>query len=875
MKNNLESKEGTQKSVSSPYVAKPMRHKIFRSFLLVSFLSILLIASTVIIHLMHLRTELDKNTESFVTKTNEMFSKNMTERLTSSLVSTVDEKASLIEDSIFVFKSRVEQVAHYATQMYTHPELFVPRSVEPPLIENVGKVSVMKTFQEGVNPASPALQSEVRLLGAASDILRFHRTNGALVDEIFLETTSGICVSAGTDSEWYIGKDGKPLPYNLDNEPYIKNVFRSGIPYFSPSLVDDFSDDLFVAYSVPFYRGNEIAGVACATMVDTGLFAMLERIFGGSMGTAFILDVEDDGLGNLVYSTAKEGELRFDKRKVINFYDSENRALSELMEKCMNSEHGLLLMELDGEEQYVAYARVASAGWAFLMTFPKEEILSSTNVLLRKLQKNGQEELSFVNSVIVKVVLSLLIIFSILIAILLFVARRLSYLVTKPMKMLMEKVCTLNAENLSFSWNHDTKDEVQILAQTFSGLVDRMKKYIADVVSVTSEKEKISTELCVATNIQADMLPKKFPDCTEFNLYASMRPAKEVGGDFYDFFMVDKRHLAIVVADVSGKGVPAALFMVIGKTLIKDHTVPNVDLGKAFTEVNDLLFQANGDGMFITAFEGILDLFSGEFRYVNAGHEPPYIFHNGTFEARELEPAFVLAGMPGMKYEAGRMMLEPGDKIFQYTDGVTEATNASEKLYGFERLGEVLNEHGSESPCGIIKSVSESVDAFVGEAPQFDDITMLCLEYKNRMEVGELMISESFVVAAETDNLSRVQEFVTETMKKGCASSEAISQIDIATEEVFVNIASYAYPDDAVEKFVWVSCHIRGNDMTLTFKDRGVPYNPLEKQDPDVDVPVQDMKIGGLGIFMTKQLAEVGYEYADGCNILTLRKKIA
>lgn len=258
----------------------------------------------------------------------------------------------------------------------------------------------------------------------------------------------------------------------------------------------------------------------------------------------------------------------------------------------------------------------------------------------------------------------------------------------------------------------------------------------------SSRAMKNEAELNVATNIQQSMLPcifPAFPEREEFDIYATMDPAKEVGGDFYDFFMVDASHLAIVVADVSGKGVPAALFMVIGKTLIKDHTVPNRDLGMIFTEVNDLLCEANSEGLFITAFEGVLDLVTGEFKFVNAGHEMPFLSRqNGPFEAQKLRPGFVLAGMEGMHYKAGSFQLEPGDRIFQYTDGVTEATDAHNTLYGMERLNNILNRDLGSTPEQVLAAVKEDVYKFVGDAPQFDDITMLCLEYKNKMNPKEV-----------------------------------------------------------------------------------------------------------------------------------------
>lgn len=278
------------------------------------------------------------------------------------------------------------------------------------------------------------------------------------------------------------------------------------------------------------------------------------------------------------------------------------------------------------------------------------------------------------------------------------------------------------------------------LSSICTTVAGRTRRLLERQIKDSEERQRISTELDVATRIQADMLPcifPAFPERPEFDIYATMNPAKEVGGDFYDFFMVDETHLAIVIADVSGKGVPAALFMVIGKTLINDHTKPNTDLGKVFTEVNELLCQSNNEGLFITAFEGVLDLVSGEFCFVNAGHEMPFIARAGNaYEPYKLRPGFVLAGMEGMKYQSGHIQLAPGDKIFQYTDGVTEATNAANELYGMERLTNVLAQNTAKSPAELLPIVKADIDAFVGEAPQFDDITMLCVTFVKAMDGG-------------------------------------------------------------------------------------------------------------------------------------------
>ena len=299
-----------------------------------------------------------------------------------------------------------------------------------------------------------------------------------------------------------------------------------------------------------------------------------------------------------------------------------------------------------------------------------------------------------------------------------------------------------NAENglevKVFKTYGNLNSEVGELAVSLSQMIRNIEVYIENLTAMTADKERIGAELSIATHIQSSMLPcifPAFPDRKEFDVYATMNPAKEVGGDFYDFFMVDERHVAVVMADVSGKGVPAALFMVIGKTLIKDHTQPGISLGSVFSDVNNLLCDSNSEGMFITVFEGVLDLATGEFTYVNAGHETPYICRKGEcFEAYKVRPGFVLAGMEDMRYKEGRMQLAVGDRIFLYTDGVPEATNADNEMYGSGRLHNALNAHKDKALEELLTKIKADVDSFVREAPQFDDITMLCLEYKEPLQ---------------------------------------------------------------------------------------------------------------------------------------------
>lgn len=278
----------------------------------------------------------------------------------------------------------------------------------------------------------------------------------------------------------------------------------------------------------------------------------------------------------------------------------------------------------------------------------------------------------------------------------------------------------------------DTRDELGHLYHSIRQMESDIYTYIDDLTAVTAEKERIGAELDVATHIQASMLPcifPAFPERSEFDIYASMQPAKEVGGDFYDFFLIDDDHLAVVIADVSGKGVPAALFMVIAKTLIKDHTQAGTDPSQVFTKVNQQLCESNDEGMFVTAWMGVLEISTGHMVFVNAGHNPPLIRQgNGKWEYLKQRPGFVLAGMEDIRYKSGELQLNPGDALYLYTDGVTEATNTDEMLYGEARLKVILDTADYDTSEQQLASIKEDVEMFVGDAPQFDDITMLVLK---------------------------------------------------------------------------------------------------------------------------------------------------
>ena len=313
--------------------------------------------------------------------------------------------------------------------------------------------------------------------------------------------------------------------------------------------------------------------------------------------------------------------------------------------------------------------------------------------------------------------------------------------VVKPINIIADEVKRFgeanerNEESEKTLTSIKTNDEVELLAESIDKMEKDMLAYVDNITAITAEKERIGAELNVATKIQADMLPSifpAFPERNDMDIFASMDPAKEVGGDFYDLFMVDDDHLAVVMADVSGKGVPAALFMVIAKTLIKNHLQNKEPVNEALINANNQLCEGNDEGYFVTTWAAVVDLKTGDVEFADAGHELPLVIHpDGSVEGfKPTKKRPPLATMEDLQFLLDRFNLAPGDKLFLYTDGVPEATNAENELYGMDRLKAVLEKNCKASPKEILVAVRADVDAFVGDAPQFDDLTMLAFERK-------------------------------------------------------------------------------------------------------------------------------------------------
>lgn len=413
-------------------------------------------------------------------------------------------------------------------------------------------------------------------------------------------------------------------------------------------------------------------------------------------------------------------------------------------------------------------------------------------------------------------------------------------------------------------------DELSTLAKSIDKMEEDMLTYIENLTAANAEKQRIGAELSVASTIQESSVPNIFPAFPlrkEFDIFASMTPAKEVGGDFYDFFLIDEDHLAFTIADVSGKGVPAALFMMVTNILINNRAHMGGTPADVLTFVNERICEHNKADMFVTVWFGILDLKTGLITAANAGHDNPAVLHRGgEFEIVNNRHGIIIGAMDGIQYKNFEIQLNEGDKIFLYTDGVPEATNADNQMFTVDGMINALNKEKEAAPDKIISNMKESVEKFVGDAPQFDDLTMLCIELKE-------LNKNSLTVEASTEKLPDVLAYVDSFLEANECPMKAQMQIDLSVEEIFVNISNYAYGDETGEAEISVSKV--DNSVEITFKDSGTPYNPLEKEDPDVTLSAEERSIGGLGIYLVKKnMDDVIYNYADGKNVLTLRKRI-
>ena len=636
-------------------------------------------------------------------------------------------RADLADDIFQNFQKSVVILAEEAELLYDSQDSYGEVSIPPPDVSNDGTLAVQLLYSAETDPEDPAIIAEAGLIGNMQDALYAVNDNSPNMVSDYIATETGIMMQADYISGAKFDSEGHILPYEAHERPWYIGVKATEKPFFTSVTKDAHTSRTGIICGAPIFHDGKLAGVAGAGMYLDNVEAIVTGMDLGENGDAFILNQE----GKVLFSTSGTGTLA----ATVDGKDlrtSENPVLADLAENAVAGQAGMEALEIDGRACYVAYSPMETVGWSFFTILPREDVEKPAKDLTQTITSLTQQSVNEAVHLADGVQQKLILLVFLAVALALAVAVVLSRLIVRPIRKLTKAVANVQGDDLDFQWDMDTGDETQVLADSFRSLTERMKTYIENIQRITAERERIGAELNVAAQIQADMLPcifPPFPDKKGIDIYAHMAPAKEVGGDFYDFFLLDDDHLALVMADVSGKGVPAALFMVISKTLIKDHAQITRSPKVILEKVNNILMENNAEEMFVTVWLGIMEISTGKITAANAGHEYPVVRGaDGSFTLIKDKHGIVVGAMEDIKYRQYEMEIEPGGCLFLYTDGIPEATNEQEEMFGTGRMLDALNQDPNASPEKLLSNVMTSVNAFVGSASQFDDMTMLAMK---------------------------------------------------------------------------------------------------------------------------------------------------
>lgn len=637
------------------------------------------------------------------------------EQIKSNLLTITESKAEYASSQFGRLAGYVRQYASYLHYLYLNEEQYNPVEVLPPDNKNAGKLVLMRDFAND-NISLPDVKDEIGLLGNVEPMFASAMSvDGDIITTIYLGTESGVMISY----DKYSDSGESQGNYNFFESSWYTQAKEAETLIFTDTYLDGYGRGETISCAAPFYdAADNFAGVVSMDVLISDINDSVIAMDYVNGAYAFLLDTN----GKVI--AAPEA---FRDTVGNNIVTDDNARLHGIADQILSGESGIAATD----QAYYAYAPIEGIDWILGVYFPTSVITEKTDDITAVISENTSDTAQSIQNSILLAITIFVAGFIIIVIGVYFISKVFADRVVQPLLFLQKDVQMISKGNLEHRAKIIQDDEIGELANAFNNMSASLQEYIKNLSSVMAEKERIGAELNVATQIQADMLPSifpAFPEREEFDIYATMQPAKEVGGDFYDFFLVDEDHLAVVIADVSGKGVPAALFMVIAKTLLKNRAQMGDSPAKVLEVVNNQLCENNKAEMFVTVWFGVMQISTGKIVAANAGHEKPIIRKaDGEFEIFKDKHGFVMGAMEGMKYKEYEFEIEKGGCLFVYTDGVPEATSSESELFGMERLVQVLNEEKDAPLPDILKSVKVSIDKFVKDAPQFDDITMLAL----------------------------------------------------------------------------------------------------------------------------------------------------
>ncbi len=695
-------------------------------FLLVLGVVLFAISSLQVHGLEHLvRDEGEDLTNQIRTESRESMNELIEDRLHRLSVAAADKT----DDEIWVNEYELRILGEQVADVIRHPENYGRVPVGPPDKNKGGELSLQLMAADGYENISPETMEQMERLANLEPIMAAYI--GQYTIDCYIALPDGTTMIMDRYSDQKYDENGNIKPYDATSRPWFQGAVKNQDIYFTPAVKSHFYDFDIVAYGLPVYVDGELVAVLEGSLSLDALRERVEYLKYSDKGFNILISNE----GQLVSTSRTSGELAMRADLAEDIRESVNPSLVELINAGLSGGSGTMIVEVDGEDYYAGYGPLVTIGWTQLGFVSVEELMKPTKALINGTVSSFVRTEDRIRAAFHRNIAIMLLLMGGIVILSIILVSRLAQKRVAPIRHMTERIREMSGKNITFEMEeiYKTGDEIETLASSFEEQSNKLGDYIAENIRISSEKQRIDTELNVATNIQTDMLPNIFPifpDRKEFELYASMNAAKEVGGDFYDMFLIDDDHLCMVVGDVSGKGVPAALFMVISKTMLKNRAQADGKPAEILYDVNNSLHEGNREMMFVTVWLGILTISTGHLVWANAGHECAAICPaDGDYALYEDRHGFVLGCMEDRTYVDNEVVLKNGDALFLYTDGLPDATNANMERMGPERMLAALNAHKEDTAEQLLENIKEEVDRFVGDAPQFDDLTMLIVKY--------------------------------------------------------------------------------------------------------------------------------------------------
>ncbi len=652
---------------------------------------------------------------------------------------TAGLQALIIDEFFSSLGVRVQMLGEYAGMLFSDdPDHVVPAEYAGPDRNKDGQVTAQLIVADGVDAAAPEIAKKIGIAANMSDTMVSLFSASEATNSCFIALPEGVFLVADDRPGAKFTPDGTPINYDPRTRDWYKKAISEGAMIYTDVEADAFTGDIGIVCAMPIYVDGRLAAVVGSDLFLTSMQAGVQASYRNGEYVCII-----NQNGHVVFSPLTEGVFKvMDLSVTPDLRASENRDLAALVSDAMKAQTDVRIVNMEDGPYYMVGSPMKSVGWALIAAVSEATAAKPITMLNDSYEQIQAEAVSTYRE---KSGHSRTIITVLLAALLLLVSTGTILFgkrIVKPLDTITQRISELSEENLEFKMEdtYRTGDEIQVLAESFAMISHKTVEYVGQVQRVTAEKERISTELHMANQIQESMLPSifpAFPERKEFDIYATMAPAKEVGGDFYDFFLIDKDHLCIVIADVSGKGVPAALFMMASKIILQSCAMLGSSPAEILVKTNEAICSNNRMEMFVTVWLGILEISTGKLVAANAGHEYPALLKDGRFDLLRDKHGFVIGGLRKVRYKEYTIQLQPGDKLFLYTDGLAEATDSHEELFGTDRMLTALNQLPGGTPYDIINNMNKHVDQFVGSAEQFDDLTMLCMEYKGPVGIDK------------------------------------------------------------------------------------------------------------------------------------------